>query len=63
MINRLDLAVAFMFADTWSRVFMIGITSEWIFIQILSLIALMGILDAWSSGYCVLRKQVAKNGL
>lgn len=63
MINRLDLVVAFMFADTWSRVFMNGITADGIIIQILYLIALMGILDAWSSGYCKLRKQAEKNGL
>ena len=63
MIKPLDIAIAFMFADTWAKVFMIWLTAETLLLDMLSFIVLWFIWDVWSSGYCKLRKQVANNGL
>lgn len=57
MIKPLDIAVAFMFADTWSRVFVIWLDADTHFLAISSFLLLFLILDVWIDGYCALRKK------
>jgi hypothetical protein len=56
MIKPMDVVIALMFADTLSTLFMVWLTSTNMLVTIITLIIIAGIFDAWTNGYCKLRK-------
>ena len=56
MIKPLDYVVALMFADTLSTIFMIWISSTNLIVTFMCIFIIAGIVDAWTDGYCKLRK-------